>query len=64
MTDIHEGINRLVLRRRWILWSLRNYRPGDYFAKGGRHIMLSERLHKWKPILKPPGQWASKEMVP
>ena len=45
---IHEELHRLVLRARWIRWSLRNYRLGDYRI-GSRHMVLSERLTKAKP---------------
>ena len=46
---IHEELHRLVLRKRWINWSLRNYRFGDYMLNGGRHIVLSKRLTDAKP---------------
>lgn len=51
---IHEELDRLVLRKRWIRWSLRNYKYGDYRLgrngkRVGRHVILSERLTRWKP---------------
>ena len=45
---IHEEIHRMILRKRWINWSVNNYSFGDY-AKGGRHVKLSQRLTAWKP---------------
>lgn len=47
--DIHERLNRIVLRKRWILWSLRNLKHGDY-RPNGRHMKLSARLQAAKPI--------------
>ena len=49
--NIHEELHRLVLRQRWIRWSLRNYKPGDYRRNGpkGRMQILSERLTAAKP---------------
>ena len=47
---IHEELHRLVLRKRWIDWSRRNYRDGDYeLHPPGRHIVLSARLNRIKP---------------
>ena len=45
---IHDELHRLILRTRWINWSLRNFQPGDY-ELGGRFFVLSERLSRWKP---------------
>jgi hypothetical protein len=49
VVDVHDELNRLILRQRWIKWSLKNHRPGDYNLKRGRHIMLSRRLTAWRP---------------
>ena len=46
---IHEGLFRIILRQRWIRWSLRNWKPGCY-GPGGRHVIRSQRLHRWKPL--------------
>lgn len=46
---IHEELGRLVLRARWIRWSLRNYSPGVYRLRDGKHIALSRRLTEFKP---------------
>jgi hypothetical protein len=51
---IHEELHRLILRKRWIRWSQRNYKFGDYMLYaggkiGGRHVMLSMRLTMAKP---------------
>ena len=48
---IHEELHRLVLRKRWIDWSLRNYRAGDYrLYPPGRMQVLSDRLTRIKPM--------------
>lgn len=47
---VHEEVQRLVLRARWLRWSLRNYRSGDYRWPGGRHVRLSGRLTKARPM--------------
>lgn len=47
---IHDKLHALVLRKRWIRWSRRNYRHGDYSLRGGRMQRLSARLTKWRPI--------------
>ncbi len=46
---ITEELHRLILRRRWVLWMLRNCKLGDYNISDGRNFMLSRRLTKWKP---------------
>ena len=49
--NIHEELHRLILRKRWILWSQRNYRWGCYKRDGtGKHSILSERLSAVKPM--------------
>jgi hypothetical protein len=47
--NINAEFHRLVLRARWIRWSLRNHQPGDYKVPTGRHIRLSARLTAWRP---------------
>jgi hypothetical protein len=49
MPDVHDELRRLVLRARWIRWSLRNYRDGDYKKGTGRHMVLSDRLSRIAP---------------
>lgn len=51
---IHEELDRVILRTRWIRWSLRNYRDGDYRLgkngrAAGRMITLSGRLSRHRP---------------
>jgi len=55
MLGIHEEMHRLVLRSRWLRWSLRNYTPGCYREGYGRHWVLSERLARWRPT------WAQRQ---
>jgi len=50
--NIHDELHRLVLRKRWIRWSLKHYRLGDYNFPNGRHIILSRRLADFKPTWK------------
>ena len=54
--NIHDEIHRLILRVRWIRWSLRTYKYGDYaLSPPGRHQVLSERLATWMPT------WAQRQ---
>ena len=46
---IHEELHLLILRSRWIKWSLRNYEPGCYKMPDGKHIRLSARLSEFAP---------------
>jgi hypothetical protein len=43
--NINEEMHRLVLRKRWINWYLRNWKPG----KNKKWKRLSKRLSRWKP---------------
>jgi hypothetical protein len=47
--DIHEELDRVILRTRWIKWSMRTYQPGDYDVPDGRHLRLEKRLEDAKP---------------
>ena len=49
--NIHDAIHRLVLRKRWLNWSSRNYFVGCYSYPFGLHVMLSNRLTAFRPIL-------------
>ena len=59
---INEELHRLILRKRWLRWSLRNWKPGYYRYSSnpnsdelGRHLILSARLTRWKPT------WAERQ---
>ncbi len=52
MTDIHDELNRLILRRRWILWCDRQWAGCDRRDSKRvqrRLIKLAGRLACWRP---------------
>ena len=52
MTDIHEELNRLILRRRWIVWCDRQWvgcPRKDAKRMQRRLLVLASRLAHWKP---------------
>lgn len=53
--NIHDELDRLILRRRWIAWCDREWKRCDPDKRLGnkmkrRMIRLSERLAQWKPV--------------
>ncbi len=46
--DVHDELHRWVLRRRWVRWYLRHWRPGGR-PMLDRMLRLSARLTRWRP---------------
>jgi len=52
MNDVHEELNRLILRRRWIAWCDREWKrcdPRKSRRTQRRLLKLAGRLSTWKP---------------
>ena len=45
--NIHDEMHRLVLRSRWIRWSLKRFKEGDRRYRW--RLRLSGRLSRWRP---------------
>jgi hypothetical protein len=49
--NIHEGLHRLILRRRWINWFFRLPKVNGVHTMTKRIFNLSNRLERWRPIV-------------
>jgi len=56
--NVHEEFNRVILRQRWSLWALRQYRANHYDSLSAHMKILSNRLGQWKPT------WESRRIKP